>query len=73
MIKLRELGIDVTDLWEFVDLNSFAVQFRYEDYVYTDDPLDRQDAIIKIQALYDRVKGIIERLEQQQLSGKPAG
>ncbi len=65
LIILRELGCDVADLWEFVDLNTFAVQFRYEDYVDTDIPLDRQDTIRKVKTLYDRVKGIIEEIEKK--------
>ena len=65
LIILRELGCDVTDLWEFVDLNTFAVQFRYEDYADTDAPLDRQDTIRRVKALYAKVRAIIEETEKK--------
>ena len=65
LIKLEDLGCDVSGLWDFVDLNAFAVQFRYTEYDYMEASLDRQDAINKIQVLYDRVKGIIEKIEQE--------
>lgn len=65
LIRLKELGMDVADLWSFIDLNDFAVQFRYEEYEYADVPLDRQAMINKVQALYDRVKKFIEEIEER--------
>lgn len=61
--KLKSLGNDVTDLMELVDLNTFAVQFRYEDYAYMDAPVDRREILSKVESLYDRVQRIIEEIE----------
>lgn len=65
LVILEDLGCDVADLWDFVDLNEFAAQFRYTEYSYTEEPLDRYDLINKVQALYERVKGIIAGMEKQ--------
>lgn len=64
LIKLEELHCNVDDLWEFVDLNAFAVQYRYMGFDIADAPLDREDMISKVQALYDKVSKITgERLD----------
>ncbi|MBF0338924.1 MAG: HEPN domain-containing protein [Nitrospirae bacterium] len=64
LVKLQSINCDVADLWEFVDLNTFAVQYRYEAYVYPNAPLDRQEIINKIQLLYNRVNEIIKDIER---------
>jgi len=58
--KLANHDCDVSDLWDLVELNAFAVQFRYESFESTEEPLDRQDLIKKVQHLFDKVKAIIE-------------
>ena len=55
-------GEDTTNLNSLVDLNPFAVQYRYELLAMDDDELDRTALINEIQALFDRVQGIIERV-----------
>ncbi|MFA5354584.1 MAG: HEPN domain-containing protein [Thermodesulfovibrionales bacterium] len=61
LIQLEDLKCDVTELWDFVDLNAFAVQFRYAEYGFTEEPLDRQGITAKTQALYDKLQGLIEK------------
>ena len=60
LIQLEDIRCDVKDLWDFVDLNAFAVQLRYAGYVSSEASLDRHEMINKIQTLYDRVKNIID-------------
>lgn len=56
---LSGLGQDVTDLMELVDLNSYAVQFRYEAFDLEDDELDR-DALLKtVSGLFETMSGRI--------------
>ena len=62
LVKLKNLGNEVTDLWELIDLNIFAVQLRYEDYVYADAPIDRWEMLAKVESLYNKVQRIIEEL-----------
>ena len=59
--KLESLGCEVNDQWDFVELNAFAVQFRYESFDSCDEPLDRQEVIKKIQRLFDKVNSLINR------------
>ncbi|MBF0608109.1 MAG: HEPN domain-containing protein [Candidatus Magnetobacterium sp. LHC-1] len=66
LVKLQSLNCDVADLWEFVDLNAFAVQYRYETYLSPDAPFDRQEIINKIQRLYNNVNRIIEEIEKHE-------
>ncbi|NLI30367.1 MAG: HEPN domain-containing protein [Nitrospiraceae bacterium] len=61
LIQLQEAGCSVTDLWDLVDLNAFAVQFRYEDFDSNDEPLDRAAVITKVQALFETVQAIIKQ------------
>ena len=62
---LRTLGHGDENLDVYVDYNPFAVQFRYAEFDYAEEPLDREDTIVKIQVLYDKVKGVIEEIEGQ--------
>jgi len=63
--NLQSMNCDVSGLQIYADYNPFAVQFRYTDYGFAEEPLDRQDTIDKIQALYDKVKEIIEGIKKQ--------
>jgi HEPN domain-containing protein len=58
---LERLDCDVSDLWDFVELNVFAVQFRYNTFLSPEDPLDRLEIIERVQKVFDKVKGITEK------------
>jgi HEPN domain-containing protein len=55
--KLEEAGTEVTSLWELLDLNPFAVQFRYD--IFDDEPLDHGVMLAKVTALLDHVEGLL--------------
>jgi hypothetical protein len=52
-------GEEVAALGELVDLNSFAVQYRYEMPDEDDEPINRREVLDKIQRLFERVEEII--------------
>ena len=54
---LKEHGLDVEDLWDLVEYNVYAVQFRYEAFDTPDEALDRPGVI-------DRVRGLVQRVER---------
>lgn len=54
---LKERGLDVEDLWDLVEYNVYAVQFRYEAFDTPDEVLDRTEVI-------DRVRGVVHRVER---------
>jgi HEPN domain-containing protein len=56
---LEEAGEDTSSLDSLVDLNPFAVQFRYESLDSDDEELDRGALLTEIQALFSRVEGLI--------------
>lgn len=58
LYKLEEGGADVARWWELLDLNPFAVQFRYE--ILDDEPLDHQVTLARVKALLNEVEGLIE-------------
>jgi HEPN domain-containing protein len=53
-------GEEVAALGELVDLNSFAVQYRYETADEDDEPINRREVLDKIQRLFERVEEIIK-------------
>lgn len=55
--RLEDSGQDVSELWNFADLNPFAVEFRYGGAVFDDMPIDRP-------ALTGRVKELIRWIRQ---------
>jgi len=57
---LERAGADVHDYWNLVDLNSYAVRFRYEAAPVDDDPLDRLALLNDARALVARVASMIE-------------
>jgi HEPN domain-containing protein len=61
IIKLEELGCSVEELWDFLELNTFAVQFRYEEMGFADEPLNRADLTERIRRLLNLVNGIIAK------------
>ena len=54
--RLADSGQNVDELWELVELNPFAVALRYADLSTDEAPLDRGDAIKRVEALYERVR-----------------
>jgi HEPN domain-containing protein len=58
---LEKLGCDVSDLWDFTELNVFAVQFRYANILTPEEPLDRQAIIGKVHKVFERVRELAER------------
>lgn len=57
--NLAHLGEDTSDLSGLVDLNLFAVQYRYESLDSDDEELDRIAVLQEIQLLFDRVELMI--------------
>jgi hypothetical protein len=55
--KLDGRGIEVASLWELLNLNPFAVQFRYE--ILDDEPLDQGATLEQVTALLDHVEGLL--------------
>jgi HEPN domain-containing protein len=56
--ELEDAGQDVKDLGSLVDLNPFAVQFRYEAGADGDTPVDRQSLLQDVAALIARIKKV---------------
>ena len=52
---LSTLGVDVEGMASFVDLNAFAVQYRYESLYHDEEAVDRPELIDRIEALIRRV------------------
>ena len=57
---LEDASEDVGELLEFVDLNPFAVQYRYETLDEDEDPIDRKRVIEEVQKLFDFVSALIK-------------
>jgi len=55
--KLNAAGVEVTSLWELLDLNPFAVQLRYE--ILEDEPLDHGATLEQVTALLNHVEGLL--------------
>lgn len=55
--KLSDAGVEVTTLWELLNLNPFAVQLRYE--ILDDEPLDQEATLEQVTALLDQVEGLL--------------
>ena len=59
LLRLEESGLDVGTHWDLVDLNSFAVQFRYEAFDLSGETLDRESVLQRIEALLTKVEGLV--------------
>jgi HEPN domain-containing protein len=57
--RLERLGEDVTGLADLVDLNSFAVQYRYESLDTDDDEIDRPELLKTLKLLYNTTESAI--------------
>ena len=56
---LLRAGEDVSSLDQLVDLNPFAVEYRYESLEPDDEPIDRDAFLQEVQDLFDHVAGKI--------------
>jgi HEPN domain-containing protein len=54
--RLEKLGCDVHALRGLVELNAFAVQFRYEAFESQDEPLDRAAVVSAADGLFQKVR-----------------
>ena len=59
LIVLQDMGLDVDRYRVLIQLNSFAVQLRYEAMEEDDVPLDRTDILIKVETLYEHVQALL--------------
>jgi len=57
---LEKLGADVDALRDLVELNAFAVQFRYEALESPDEPLDRGSVTIEAMTLFRKVSALLK-------------
>lgn len=66
IIRLQALGCDVDGhgLWDFLELSSFAVQFRYEEVESADEPLDRAALGAAVAGLHRLVSDLVDSKEQ---------
>ena len=58
--RLHDLGQDVSDFSNIIDLNPFAIQYRYESLDSDDEELDRHDLLNEIQILFDRIESMLQ-------------
>jgi HEPN domain-containing protein len=56
---LEEGGADIQRFWDLVELNAFAVQFRYEAYDEPDDPLPRDTTLTALRNLLNVVTSFL--------------
>ena len=59
LAQLEEIGSDIDEFWPLVELNAFAVQFRYAQYENLDNALDRSATTRKVEYLLDHVESVI--------------
>jgi HEPN domain-containing protein len=56
---LEESGEDISELNDLIDLNPFAVQYRYESLIDDDVPIDRVEKLTQVQEIVNKVSEII--------------
>ena len=61
---LKTAGENTTGLDSLVDLNPFAVQYRYESLDSDDDEIDRSTVLTEVQSVFNRVDDLIDRAER---------
>jgi len=59
---LESVGADVSNLWDLVEYNVFAVRFRYESVGDYDQPLDREASIRRVEDLVRNVQELLKGL-----------
>jgi hypothetical protein len=52
---LNERGVSTDSLDVFVDLNAFAVQYRYESLYVDEEAIDRAEMVASIDSLIEQV------------------
>ena len=58
---LRDSGISTDQMDSFVDLNAFAVQYRYESLYANEEPVDRSELADSIESLIGQVEAELRR------------
>ena len=58
--RVQKLGCDINALQNLVELNAFAVQFRYEAFESPDEPLDRSAVISAAAGLFHKVSLLLK-------------
>lgn len=58
--KLGQLGCDVADFWDLVDLTSFAVEFRYEELAPS-EAIDRAAISAMVHNIFDHVAALVRQ------------
>ena len=56
---LQRLGADVEALRNLIELNAFAVQFRYEAFESPDEALDRRSVTVEAVALFQKISALL--------------
>ena len=59
--RLEDQECEVKDFWDLLEFNPFAVQLRYDFLDEPDEPIDRESAIAKVQALHAIVEATINQ------------
>ncbi len=60
LAELKAAGAEVEPFWDLIELNAFAVQFRYESHDSSEEPLDRPSVTRRVALLLDRVKALLK-------------
>jgi len=62
MAELTQTGEDMEPLMDLVELNAYAVQYRYDSIEPDEVPLDRAEMVKKVGALVNKVLEKLDRL-----------
>jgi len=62
---LEQKGEDIAKYEDFLEYNMYAVQFRYEDFDMTDQPIDRAECIKQVKVLINHVDAIIMEIKAE--------
>ena len=61
---LKDHGEDVDKLWDLVEFNIYAIQFRYPGEEYQDEKIDRIETIESVSQIVNLVKDKIQTSNQ---------
>ncbi len=59
LLRLENLGQHITPFWDLVELQGFAVQFRYEEMPEDADPIPRPAMRGSVEALVNHVSSVL--------------
>ena len=65
LADLEKLGVDVGGLWDLVEYNAFAVQFRYQGLPGGEESLDREEVLGKVGAVMELARRVQAQLERR--------